>query len=180
MGNFYVNFSVKDVEPAKLAELFTKRGDTGFVGPEADGWTTVSTLNLELQDTAFNLECGNSVSATFETTVVGVLNHDDDVLLVDLFDEGTHDGQIVSNPGFFDGRDLDPLIRHSDQFNRVFGNTSIIKILDALNAEHVFAIELHREIAKALSLPSYSVGFGAAYAQRGEFAPMGDGLTAFP
>ena len=114
-------------------------------------------------------EYGVALSRSLGTRVIGGTNHDDDALILWVFENGTDVAHLNTAPGALSGADLPAALRGVEHFAAVAGqDDETMRAL--LLTLAVFAVEHHHQIVTALGLPEYSAGFGFRYAERGEFA----------
>ncbi len=97
---------------------------------------------------------------------MALLNHDDDILYFELYEDGQKTDEYNSSPGYF-GNEVDeegPSGGNSVRLAKVFGVNDPQKIEGALRqVDYVFAMERHHDLASALGLPEFSVGLGYSY-----------------
>lgn len=170
MGNFYVNITAKADREA-LTSLLDSVTDRSVIGPQHNGWLTFSTELIEEQGQVAIDEYGCGVSENFPGPAIAVLNHDDDILSIDLYEGSKQTGTYNSCPGYFDPNateaDLKPVFTNSAAYDAL-GPT----VRDVLSTKSVFAIDAHAAFVEAAGLPKEAVGFGYRYAERGEFSAL--------
>ena len=171
MGSFYTNHTVRGPSQAQLLELL--RGRPAFVSKCDGGLSVVLDAECEDQDGEVLAGLASQISKEFDCHVLAVLNHDDDVLYFELYENGSKIDEYNSSPTFFDeSADSDqPLGGNVSQLCKVFGAADEAKVEAALRGDYVFAFERHRELAVALGLPMYSVGLGYNYVNEGDLPP---------
>lgn len=169
MGNFYVNVTLK-AERMALKTMLDHIADRSVIGPEADGWLTFSSAALEQQEQETIDAYGEGVSKHVAGPVIAALNHDDDILSIDVYEGGVRTATYNSCPGYFSESpteaDLKPRLTNPDVFDALAPDAGISALL---NDRPVFAVEAHAAFAKAAGLPPETAGFGFRYAERGEF-----------
>ncbi|WP_442582759.1 hypothetical protein ACSBOB_12765 [Mesorhizobium sp. ASY16-5R] len=178
MGNFYVNFSVKGVAQTELIEDFRRNAIDAFVGPDERGWCCFAEEVTDSQDQSAITALGSSLSLRTGQPVLSVLNHDDDMLSVDLFVAGETVGDYNSCPGYFDDdpdpERLMPRLLHAEEFAKLREGLTVSNLRDALTTDQSLdAISSHERVVEQLALPGYSIGFGFGYASRGELPGEG-------
>ena len=172
MGNFYVSLSIKG-DRAEIVQALQEDAPA-VVGPKDGGWVSYSSDLLEEQDEAFIARRAATLSGRLSTAVVGVINHDDDILMIWAFVRGAEMSIFNSFPGYFSGEDTAPYISGVEALSELAVNTSPERLVEVLAKRQRVAINQHASIVSLLGLPQYSVGFGYRYAASGEH---GDGLT---
>jgi hypothetical protein len=176
MGSFYVNFSVKGIRQADLARFLRERKIDAYVGPAQNGWCSFSDSVTEGQDSSEITQLGASLSLDLQKSVLCVLNHDDDVLSIDLFQDGSPTAEYNSCPGYFDmdpsPERLQPRFSGVEDLAKLGTNISPVDLREILTDDGALAVELHERLAAVLDLPKYSVGFGYRYVAGGEFEDL--------
>ena len=164
MGNFYVNISAK-VDRPTLKSMLDHMPDRSVIGPEGNGWLTFTSEHLETQDQEVIDAYGVGLSQYIPGPMIAVLNHDDDILSIDLFEGGKRTATYNSCPGYFDERateaDLEPKFSNSEAFDALAPDGGVTALL---KERPVFAVEAHAAFAKAVGLPA--AGFGFCYVER--------------
>lgn len=173
MGNFYVNMTLK-AERIALKSLLDHISDRSVIGPDKDGWLTFSSVLLEQQDQQNIDDYGIGLSEQFAGPVIAVLNHDDDVLSIDLYEGGARTATYNSCPGYFredaTAADFEPKFTNPEAYDALAPGKGVGALL---SSRPIFAIEAHVDFNKLVGLPGESAGFGFRNAERGEF----EGLT---
>lgn len=179
MGNFYVNFTCKGVaRDAVVAALSGYDAHVVF----ANDVTFITERSTSERDHKAIEKLASVLSKQLATAVLGVLNHDDDVLMVWLAEGGEIIDRYNSNPGYFDGSTTLPTGGDAEKIVKAFGGSKWKGLADVLHAEseddrYMFASDCHRDICAALGLPAVAVGFGYANITNGElpeFVETGD------
>ena len=171
MGNFYVNFSIKDAEPRRVADVLERAGRRAIVTPAQRGYVVVYDEEADSQATRPILSVGSLLSGEIDRPVLAVLNHDDDVLCYWLFERGELADAYNSNPDAFEEDEGAPAWQDGDaeKLCASLGSPAGAAAVDEiLRGDYVFAVEQHEQLANALGLPSCSVGFGYGYVADGE------------
>lgn len=164
MGNFYTQVWVSNVEREACKTVAERLGRRLLLGPSTCGHTPIFDSEADSQDLEVLDSLALTLSHELDTWAIGILNHDDSHLVFRLFDSGT---------------ELDHI--HCTHFSSV-GIGSIGKLKKALNPKasmiallfHFLRPSLnqvvrHESIAKALGLPSWTVGAGFNYLRSGDF-----------
>ena len=172
MGNFYVNFSVKREETQPVVDTLKRARLKAIVTPPSQGFVVVSEQESDTQDTGAIEEVGSLLSREVGAPVLGILNHDDDILCYWLWDQGRLVDSYNSCPDYFGESVEEPLDRGGDA-ERLCEVLSAPRAVDQVDAilhadDYVFAIERHQALVKALGLSAHSVGCGYRYVGRGE------------
>jgi len=181
MGNFYVNMTAKGADQNEVLATVTKLGRKAFVFPTVNGFTVFCDAQAETQERRIIDELARKASHDLGCPVFCVLNHDDDVLWYGLYEQGELLDEYDSSPGHFEGQFSSPKGGNAASLCRIMGVTdskAVAAVEVALRKPHseegyIFEVERHAAVAKAVGLPSCSVGICYSYLQRGE---LPDGL----
>ncbi len=172
MGSFYVSMAVGRVESDQLAAALSEVTDRGVIADAQDGWTVFSSEKLETQDEQIMDLYGTTLSRS-GAPVLGIINHDDDILMVFLYENGARTAFANTDPGNLTGLDSPPIVEGGEFLAALKVGVSVNEIESLLKTDHVFAVDAHEALAALLGLPPKSVGFGYAYFNRGEFGDKG-------
>ena len=170
MGNFYTNITVRG--PSQEATAAALRGRQTFVSPEMDGCVVVFDEESETQsEIVFRLAA--KLSRQFACPALAVLNHDDDVLMYALYENGTQRDTYDSTPGF-DGDDpfAAPEGGDASVLCAAFGSAHVAEVSEVLRAStesYTFAVDRHTDLVAALGIPDWAAGSGFNYLSEGEF-----------
>jgi hypothetical protein len=171
VGNFYVNFSVKDAEQKQVADALERGQRHAIVTPEAGGYVVVYDEEAESQSTRSILAVGRLLSSEVGRPVLAALNHDDDILCYWLFEGGELVDSYNSNPDAFKEQKGAPPWQAGDPEKLCASlrpGADVAAVEEILRGEYVVAVERHGRLAKTLGLPSWSVGLGYDYVADGE------------
>ncbi len=168
MGSFYVNYTVRSGDQAAVVKSL--KGRSAYVTPVKDGAVVVTDEAAETQEIDAVREVGELLSTSLKTQVLAVLNHDDDMLWVGLFDKGRLTDEYNSSPDYFEGGTSPPTGGDARKLCTAFGRGDREKELDAVlkKKDYVFANERHADLVQALGLPDFAVGCGFKYLEEGE------------
>lgn len=172
MGSFYTNFTVRHGDAQAVADVLGRANRTAVLTPSLNGNVVVYDMSCEDQDPAEMESVGTLLSKALGTAVLGVLNHDDGVLLFWLFEDGTVTDSYNSCPAYFgeeeseDPMGGDPKIL-CEAFSAKADGTEIERILRSVE-EYVFASERHQAIVDLLGLSGAAVHTGYNYIEQDE------------
>ncbi len=183
MGSFYTSHTVRGPSQQQIVDWLGAR--PAFVSAAENHNVTVLDAACESQDMQALVELGSALSAHFACPVLALLNHDDDLLCLALFEAGREVDQYNSNPGMFDengdgeydAADGMPAPQGGDavRLAAAFGVEGAA-VESALRGDgFVMAVERHQALAAALGLPAAAVGMGYEYADAGDCPSPGDG-----
>ena len=136
MGSFYTNVTLVGVDAAPVLDWLDGQGRQAYVaivGPDLVVYDAAG----ESQDGS-HATLAAELSTIFATKALAALNHDDDILFLQAFDQGTLVGEYNSQPDYFDDGDA------------------------------VFASDQHVAVVEHLGLPLAAAGFGYTYIANGE------------
>ncbi len=172
MGSFYTSHTLRGPTQAEVLDFL--KGRTALVSRSENGCVTVLDEACESQDGELLADLAAMLSANFQCPVLALLNHDDDILYLELYESGEKTDEYNSSPGYFDeaAEDIGPSGGDANRLAQVFQVADVNKVEDALrNDTYVLAIKRHHDLALALGLPTCSVGTGFRYAASGELPP---------
>jgi len=165
VGNKYANHSVKTTDQKRVADVMRRTGRRAFVSRPQNGYVVVYDQKVDEPGTAAVVEVGALLSKEIGVPVLCVLNYDDDILCYWLFEQDKLIDEFNSRPDYFSeikgappqGGDVERLCTSLET------NAERAVVEKLLRGKHLFAVDQHTELAKALGLPSYSVGLGYDY-----------------
>jgi hypothetical protein len=173
VGNFYTNVTLVG---APREALLSALGSTGrraallFVGR----FSVVYDEQADTQDGS-NEQLAASLSSTLRCPAIAVTNHDDDVLVIECFEEGRRTDSYNSKPDYFkwraggeparpSGSDPSTLVRLCDA-----GEPSEVQAI--LGGEFLFEFLRHEALVRALGLPMATVNIGYSSIAADELVP---------
>jgi len=181
MGNFYTNYTLRG--PTQFAVAAALTGRTALVTPVHAGCVVVFDEPSEHQEAEGMAALVATLSRRFRCPVLGLINHDDDVLSFQLYQAGALEDEYDSCPNYFDP-DAEPAAPAGGDAAKLcaaFGSENVAEVEGILRRSgwdedgYTFEVERHEDLMLALGLPLYGVGAGYHYVARGE---LPDGLAA--
>ncbi len=121
MGNFYTNITLQGPDRDPVLAYLDEQAIVAYVAAPKPGTVIVYDQVSESQDVTVLTERTAQLSRRFTCPAFAVLNHDDDVLLYWLFENGTQTDSYDSTPGMFTGDDSPPTGGNAATLCRVFG-----------------------------------------------------------
>lgn len=173
MGNFYVNYTVGSSDAQAVAKAVS--GRRAFVTAVPGQLVVTFDEAADSQEEAEVKGLGNYLSKAIGCPVLGILNHDDDILWCGLFVSGECVDEYDSCPDYFksEGEPRGPEGGDASKFCEAFRSDNREAVESILrNEDYVFACERHEALVKALGLPTFSVASSFAYISQGEL-PVG-------
>jgi len=180
MGNFYTNLTLRG--PSQFAVAAALTGRIALVTPVEAGCVVVFDEQSEGQDAEGMAELAVTLSRRFRCPVLGIANHDDDILTYQFYHAGALEDEYDSCPNYFDP-DAEPAAPAGGDAAKLcaaFGSDNVAEVESILHRSgwdedgYTFEVERHEDLVLALGLPVFGVGAGYNYVSRGE---MPDGLT---
>lgn len=175
MGSFYTNVTLRGPGQEQVAEYLAGRNRQVLVSPTIDGVTVVYDALTESQETRLLTNLGRELSAQFDCPSLAALNHDDDILWLQLHVDGRLIDEYNSSPGYFDGNATEePEGGNAEALCEAFGaEDAAARVERILRQErdtmgYVFASKRHAELAEALGIPAELVTTGYRYMTHGE------------
>jgi hypothetical protein len=173
MGSFYVSVCVSDLSATQLEQWLEQQPFASYFGPTEDNWTCLVSEPLDKQDQKVIDAFGFILTGGAQRKAVAVLNHDDDILTVDVYEDGQRSGSYNSCPGYFkrdpSPEDLKPRLASPEAFARMRPLLESDQIVRALtDTATTDPWDIHSALVSLLGLPHYSIGMGFRYVARGE------------
>lgn len=177
MGNFYVNITTHKVSAEEMIEYLKSGEMSAFVIKGPDDYCTLYEEGCDDQNMEYISSLLKEISSHFSCPAFGVLNHDDDILAFELWANGEKVDEYDSCPDYFlgGGDRWDPEGGDAEILSNLLGNGTNVKEIekalrtsDDADENFSFAIRRHGALAKALGLPSHSIGFGYRCLSEGE------------
>ena len=164
MGAFYTNLILFGVTSSEVVGACRELRREAFVIATAGSKVVVFDEACDSQDTDEIESFGCALSERLSCEIVGVLNHDDDHLLLWRFSVGEVAARYSS---IVDG------VSFSWSISRVSGGFLAYPFIAAVLSWPTFIFQTmrHSLLARIAALPSCSVGFGHTYLSRGEIPP---------
>jgi len=171
VGSFYTSHTLRGPSQAEVLAFLSDR--PAYV-VEDSRHVIVLDKECESQDGKALANLAARLSSNFHCPVLAVLNHDDDILYFELYEDGEKTDEYNSNPGYFEdeGDDDGPRGGDASRLAAVFDVPDADRIESVLrNTDYVFAMQRHRDLVSALSLPAFAAGIGYNYAAAGDLPP---------
>ncbi len=177
MGSFYTNHAIKTNDTERVVNALS--GRSAFVVGSGDDCVLVFDQASDSQDLEAVFGLGIKLSAELSRPVWAVVNHDDDILMYGLFENGKLTDQYNSAPDYFDpdGELSDPVGGDAKRLATAFETEKAERIEEILRkssydeAGYIFASERHVDLAIALGLDDAHVNLGFNYLSQGDLPP---------
>ena len=175
MGGFYTNYTLRG--PSQEAVANALAGRRAIVAPESNGCVVAFDEASDDQDQEVIAALASHLSGSLHCPVLAVLDHDDDILWYQLYEDGQLTDEYDSSPGYFDPA-AEPSLPVGGDARRlcaVFGASAPDKVETILrkssydNNGYVFAHERHADLVQALGLSEFAVLKAYASFERGEY-----------
>jgi len=162
MGNFYSNITVKgSTKDAVISELKVLKRKA-FVTLAINNFIVIYDAECEEQVPRVLSQLSVDLSKSLKCPLISFMNHDDDILIFEVYKDGILIDEYNSCPGYFEGEETPPQGGDAGKICVTFGLTrdqyDIETILRSQN--YTFAFERHEALAKSIGLPLLSVGYG--------------------
>jgi hypothetical protein len=177
MGSFYTSHTVHGPAQAQILDWLQDR--PAYVSSTTDNAITIVLDEAsESQDPAELAGLASGLSARFNCPVLALLNHDDDVLYFELYENGKKTDQYNSTPDFMgeepdedeagdeaggDGR-TPPSGGDATRLAAAFGGDAAAVEAALRGTGFVLQVERHKALATALNIPGFAIGIGYHYA----------------
>ena len=182
MGGFYTNYTLRG--PSQKAVADALAGRKAIVSPESSGCVVAYDEASDDQNAEIIAALAAHLSGALHCPVLAVLDHDDDILWYQLYEDGKRTDEYDSCPGYFDFSAKEPSPPAGGDARRLcaaFGASDVATVDRILRKSsydddgYVFAHERHADLARALAIPDFAVLKAYASFERGEYP---DGLSA--
>ncbi|MDP9436517.1 MAG: hypothetical protein M3P93_15520 [Actinomycetota bacterium] len=167
MGAFYDSLAAWAPRDA-VVETVGKAYAAALVGPTRAGWTLVAPDSDGRLDDALS-EAALALSA--HGPVVCTTVHDDDDLLLQVYDAGRLVATYDSCPGYLGEGPTEPDLSEVDALAAALGIADVAPLRRVLAGRYDTETERLAAVAPLLGLPSYVVLFGYDYAVDGDLPP---------
>ena len=181
MGGFYTNYTLRG--PSQKAVASALAGRKAIVSPESSGCVVAYDEASDDQDGAAIAALASHLSASLHCPVLAVLDHDDDILWYQLYEDGKLTDEYDSTPGYFDpsAEPSAPAGGDAERLCRAFGASDVAAVEAVLRKSsfdadgYAFAHERHADLVRTLGLPEFAVLKAYASFERGEYP---EGMSA--
>ena len=175
MGNFYVNYTLQG--PSQKAAAEALAGRKAVVTREENGCIVIFEEISDDQDQEHIAELASHLSRELHCPTLAVLNHDDDILWYQLYENGKRTDEYDSSPGYFDPSvdTSSPVGGDAWRICAAFNASNVPaveRVLRKLSYEedgYIFAFERHADLVLALGLSPFAVGTAYASFENNEF-----------
>ncbi len=181
MGNFYVNIAVK-ADGDRVRELLRSLQRQAFMAC-SDRIVVVVDREADTQNLDIIASLALTLSNCLAAPALACLNHDDDALLLGLYEKGALVQEYMwGDPLSLKNRLSAGRRRFAGHVRRAFGTTrntsfrppeiplpGFLKKLAPLFMRAVFAVRVHQALMAETGLPSVCAGAGFSYVSRGHF-----------
>ena len=180
MGNFYTNVVVRGPTEDEVAETLLGLRRTSLVVTHPAGFVFVYDAEADTQREGVVESLALALATRLRCPALASLNHDDDVLLLWLYDRDGAETRFGSGVGFEDGEQPANAAAFAEQVRRVFGTredptpealgSSWQMRLAKLVAPRLFAFQRHEHILRRSGIPVTPALLGYKYVEQGELA----------
>jgi hypothetical protein len=175
MGSFYTNIMLKGPGQQGVVEYFNEAGRRAYVSPTVNGLTVVYDEECDEQDVRLLAALASDLSAHFGCPALAALNHDDDALWYQLYDDGECQDEYHCFPDYLDPTaGGEPTGGDAGLLCAAFGVEGAAAQVEGVLREplyegrYTFAMDRHADLAEALGIPGSFVTTGYAYVEQGE------------
>ncbi len=180
MGSFYVNVTVKGPTQDVVTSYIKDKNYAAYISPTSNDLTIIYEALCDTQEFRLISDFLKDISLKLGCVAIGVVNHDDDLLAYEIYENGIMHHEYDSTPGYFsesaqagpEGGDAEYLCRVFDAVDNVQKVKSILRASRYDENGYSFQSDRHKDLCAALNLPLYAVGAGYNYISEGEL-PVG-------
>jgi hypothetical protein len=181
MGGFYTNYTLRG--PSQQAVAGALAGRKAVVSPESNGCVVAYDEASDDQDFEVIATLASHLSGSLHCPVLAVIDHDDDILWFQLYEDGKLTDEYDSTPGYFDpsAEPSAPVGGDAQRLCHAFARTDVATVEAVLRKStldsdgYAFAHERHGDLVRALGIPEFAVLQAYASFERGEIP---DGFSA--
>lgn len=166
MGNFYANVTLRGPAQTQIAGACEALELKAFVSPTVDGLTVVCDQISDAQGDNWAVSARN-LSIHLNCPALAALNHDDDVLVYELYLNGRLADEYNCQPGYFEDSEEEsaPIGGDPQLLCKAFGMPGdpreVARVLRAEGTgEFPFAVDRHGALLKALGCPAIPFEYG--------------------
>jgi hypothetical protein len=179
MGAFYTNYTLRGVSQRAVAKALA--GREALISREQNGCVVVFDKLSDAQDQAQIASLASDLSKSLNCAVLALLDHDDDILWYRLYEAGKLSDEYDSTPNYWGTKGPDTLPPSGGGAARLCaafqaGDAAVVETIlrssSIAKNEYVFAMDRHKDLVTALSLPEFAVGGAYGGIVRGYF-PQG-------
>jgi len=163
--NTYANIAVKTEDRAKVIETLQNMGRRAIVSPTTAGWITIYDAAAE-RTPATLPDVAQKIAAALQCPTVAAFDDNDSLLTFITFDKaGKQVDAYVSNPGYYEGKRLDPAGGDPVAIQAALGLSGLDARLKELFQDKTIELEYmrHGNLISLLGMPYYCRGAGHKY-----------------
>jgi hypothetical protein len=172
MGNFYVNFTVKSDASQPVVYTLKRAQLNAIVTTPSRGGVVVFEEGSDTQELRAIETVGELLAREVGAPILGILNHDDDILCYWLWNQGRLIDSYNSCPDYFEepGQESGDTGGNARTLCEVLSVPGAVDRVEAILRadEYAFAVDRHSHLVEALGLSTYAVGSGYRYVAQGE------------
>jgi hypothetical protein len=187
MGNFYTNVVVRGPSESDLRAALVALNRTGFLATHPNGFGFVYDEEADTQKEGVVESLALTLATRLRCPALAALNHDDDTLLLWLYDREGNETRFGWGV-LFDGEERSPSVEDfAGQVRRAFGTVeedstpdpteSLLMSLIQPFVPRLFAVQHHSRILRLSGIPQAPATLGYRYVYQGEFDDRETGLT---
>ena len=163
-GGFYSNIVLLVDDPKKIIGtvllLIMKELKAYYVSDFEKKSMVLYEEKLDDQNIKEGFKLAYSLSKSSKSITVYTTSHDGDVLVMIILKNGESLFAYNSNPGYFNGEDIPPMIKDIDKLLLEYKDVNREDLLAVLESTDLSSEDIHKQIVELLHLPGYSVDLG--------------------
>lgn len=167
MGNFYTNITLTRTGASDVEAHLRSEGRLAFLVVD-DGRAVVFDAATDDQDVRQMHLLTARWTLDLGCDGIAVLNHDDDILVLECYERGENVASYNSRPDYFEDSDDPPLTGDVGSFVRIAGSGDSERVEAILQGDYVCEVDRHIDLWNELRLPLASCAYGFTYLDRGE------------
>jgi hypothetical protein len=160
MGNFYTQVLLRSSEREKAIGLLKDVRRRAYVSPEFSGWLLVLDARIESQNVDDLDDLSYTLAHELDCNTLGILNHDDDHLLIRLFSPDGYIGNLGATWATC------AALRELAE-----AKCSTLSIWLTFLRPYIFEVSRHQKLCRLLGLPDWTAGLGYRYYEKNDEPP---------
>ena len=157
-GSFYSNIVIISQNSENLQSIISGLGITAYYIIK-NGFCLLFEQKIDEQDTNYGQNLSKLISKEIDGIVLYTTNHDSDILLIYMYKNGSEIFSYDSNPGYFEGKEMEPKIFGIENILNEFIEINKVDLTNVLENEELFSDNIHLKFLKLLKFSGELINF---------------------